>query len=70
MNIETGKKHAEDIGYFVVREEQGTAEILIEDHEQFDEREKAEAWIGSHGLEGVDYWVCACVARTSMRRRG
>lgn len=67
--IETGKQHSEQIGYFVVREEEGSAEIEVQDAPPLETREEAERWIEEHGIVGVDYWICAPVTRTSLRRR-
>ena len=64
----TGKQHAETIGFFVIREAEGTAELEVQDAPPLNTREEAEAWIDAHGLPGVDYWVCAPVTRMSMRR--
>ena len=67
MNLITGKRHSEDIGYFVVREEEGSAEIEVQDAPPLESREDAEAWIAANGLPGVDYWICAPVTRASLR---
>jgi hypothetical protein len=67
MRIITGNRHSEEIGYFVVREEEGTAEIQVQDAPPLTSREEAEAWIAAHGIVGVDYWICAPVTRASMR---
>lgn len=67
--IETGTKHAEQIGYFVVREEEGSAEVEVQDAPPLESREEAERWIEERGLPGVDYWICAPVTRMSLRRR-
>jgi hypothetical protein len=64
----TGKLHSEHLGYFVVREEEGSAEIEVQDAPPLETSEDAERWIDEHGLPGVDYWVCAPVARMSQRR--
>ena len=69
MNIETGTQHSEQIGYFVVREAEGTAEIEVQDAPTLESREDAERWISDNGIPGVDYWICAPVTRTSLRRR-
>lgn len=66
--LETGKQHAEQIGYFVVREEEGTAELEVQDAPPLESREEAERWIEAHGLVGVDYWICAPITRASLRR--
>lgn len=65
----TGKKHSEHIGYFVVREEEGSAEIEVQDAPPLETREAAEQWIDEHGMPGVDYWICAPVTRTSLQRK-
>lgn len=62
-------KHADHIGYFVIREEEGSAEIEVQDAEPMETREQAEAWIQANGAPGVDYWVCAPVGH-SIRKRG
>lgn len=68
MALEQGKQHAEQIGYFVVREAEGTAELEVQDAPPMASCADAEAWIAEHGLPGVDYWVCAPVTRLSFRR--
>lgn len=70
VKIETGKQHCEQIGYFVVREEEGSAEIEVQDAPPLESREDAERWIETHGIVGVDYWICAPVTRFSLRRAG
>ena len=70
MSLETGKQHIEQIGYFVVREAEGTAEIEVQDAPPLESREEAEAWIATNGIVGVDYWVCAPVTRVFSLRRG
>lgn len=69
MGIETGKQHSEEIGYFVVREAEGTSELEVQDTPRLETREQAERWIEKRGIAGVDYWICAPVTRTSLRRR-
>lgn len=69
MALEPGKQHKDHIGYFVVREEEGTAELLVQDAPPLESCSEAEAWIDQNGLPGVDYWICAPVTRTSLRRR-
>ena len=66
--IEIGTQHNEQIGYFVVREEEGTSEIQVQDAPPLESREDAERWIEEHGIVGVDYWICAPVTRMSLRR--
>lgn len=68
MPLQQGKQHAAQIGYFVVREAEGTAELEVQDAPPFATCAEAEAWIGEHGSPDVDYWVCTPVNRLSLRR--
>lgn len=61
-------RHKDCIGYFVIREEEGTAEIEVQDAPPLETREDAERWIEEHGAPGVDYWVCAPVHTVSLTR--
>lgn len=63
-------RHSSVIGYFVVRESEGTAEIEVQDAPPLDTREDAERWIRENGIEDVDYWVCAPVSAFSQLGRG
>ncbi len=69
MSIEDGTQYSEQIGYFVVREAEGTAEIEVQDAPPLEDRQAAERWISENGIPGVDYWICAPVTRMSLRRR-
>ncbi len=64
-----GKQHKDLLGYFVVREEEGTAEIEVQDAPPLETREDAEQWIEQHGIPGVDYWVCSPVHSVSWQRK-
>lgn len=68
MPLTKGKQHRDHIGYFVIREQDGTAELEVQDTEQFETAGAAELWIEVHGLPGVDYWVCTPVTSSSLRR--
>lgn len=60
-------QHRDKIGYFVVREAEGTAEIEVQDAEPFASHDEAEQWIHAHGIPGVEYWVCAPVHEFSFK---
>lgn len=68
MSITHCKQHREVIGYFVVREQEGTAEIEVQDAPPLETREEAEDWIAKHGIPGVDYWICHPVTPVSIQR--
>lgn len=68
MTLLIGKQYSEQIGYFIVREDEGTCELQVQDCEAMETREEAERWIDENGLVGVDYWICAPVTRTSLLR--
>lgn len=63
-----GQKHVTAIGYFVVREAEGTCEIEVQDAPPMDTREDAERWIEEKGTPGVDYWICWPIHSRSMVR--
>ena len=67
MPLIKGQQHTEQIGYFVIREAEGTAELEVQDAPPMETREEAEAWIESDGLPGVDYWICAPITTVSLR---
>lgn len=60
--------HSEHIGYFVIREQDGTAELEIADTEAFEEPEQAQEWIRTQGEPGVGYWVCATTHWKPLKR--
>ena len=64
--LQNGKHHSDEIGYFVVRESEGTAELEIQDAPAMFTRQDAEQWIEQHGIPGVDYWICAPVNTMSL----
>jgi len=68
MSIINGTKFSDQLGYLVVREQEGTAEIEVQDAPPLETREDAERWIEEHGVIGVDYWICVSATRRSLQR--
>lgn len=68
MSIISGNQYAPSVGYFVIREQEGIAEIEVQDAPKFESQEEAREWIDKNGLRGVDYWICAPMNMRSIRK--
>jgi hypothetical protein len=68
MSTKQGLRYAESIGVFIIYEEEGTAEIIVQDAPPLETHEEAEKWIAENGVQGVDYFICLPAHRISIRR--